>query len=155
MGKLVVVQGDAVQGTDTHTVTGPLPPPGGVYAGTAQYQYVGSITDQLSAFVKVGGKPVALVTSMSSLKPGADGGHVAALGKKFAPSAPIPTPANVVLLPAIVGVGVPNSGAGSAVLTVGGIKVLLDSDKIDTCDGFGSANSTVTAAGQSFVSCSG
>src|ERR1035438_9498532 len=151
MGKLVVVQGDAVQGTDTHTVSGTLPPPGGEYAGTAQYQYVGSITDKLSAFVKVGGKPVALLTSMSSLKTG----HVAALWKGFMPSSPIPIPANVMLNPAIVGVGVPNSGAGSTVLTVGGIKVLLDSDKIDTCDGFGSANSTVTAAGQSFVSCSG
>ena len=50
----------------------------------------------------------------------------------------------------------PNAAAGSSLLTVGGAKVLLDGDKIDTCDGLGvKANSTVTAMGQSFVSCSG
>jgi hypothetical protein len=56
----------------------------------------------------------------------------------------------------VIGTGVPNAAAGSALLTVGGVKVLLDGDKIDTCDGTGSkGNSNVTAAGQSFVSCSG
>jgi hypothetical protein len=81
MGKLVVVQRDAVQGTDTHTVTwvGPAPvnPPG---AGSANYKYVGSITAMLSNFVTIGGQPVALTSSQSSLKPGAAGGHVDALG---------------------------------------------------------------------------
>jgi hypothetical protein len=56
----------------------------------------------------------------------------------------------------VIGTGVPNTSAGSALLTIGGTKVLLDGDKIDTCDGTGGkGNSTVSAAGQSFVSCSG
>jgi hypothetical protein len=54
-----------------------------------------------------------------------------------------------------IGTGVPNTGAGSTFVTIGGTKVLLDGDKIDTCDGLSvPANSTVTAEGQDFVNCS-
>ncbi|MGA7409141.1 MAG: hypothetical protein WBW33_01580 [Bryobacteraceae bacterium] len=162
MGKLVVVQGDAVQGTDTHTVSGnatnPAPPPPTVpYAGSGSYSYKGAITQALSTFVTIGGVSVALKTSQSSLNPGelTSGGHAPLAGSNFLPPAPVPIAASLSFLPPVQGVGVPNAASGSALLTVGGVKVLLDGDKIDTCDGTGSANSTVTASGQSFVSCSG
>jgi uncharacterized Zn-binding protein involved in type VI secretion len=163
MGKLVVVQNDAVQGTDTHNVSGnatnPGPPPPTVpYVGTGKYVYTGKMTDSLSTFVKIGGKPAALVTSKSSLNPGEtapSGGHGGPSGSAFVPPAPVPIPATLAITD-VIGTGVPNASAGSALLTIGGTKALLDGDKIDTCDGAGGkANSTVTAAGQSFVSCSG
>jgi hypothetical protein len=155
MGKLVVVKGDAVQGTDTHTVTWVSPPPASATVpGTADYQYAGNITAMLSTFVTMGGQPVALVSSQSSLKPGAAGGHLPLLGTDLKPPAPPATPGSLVLVPPIIGVGKPNSASGSSLLTVGKVKVLLDGDKMDTCDGTGSANSTVTASGQNFVKCS-
>src|ERR1039457_3924201 len=82
MGKMVVVQGDAVSGKDTHKVTGFGPtPPGLVFTGSGVYVYTGSMTDSLSTFVKIGGLPVVLVASQSSLNPGETGkGHNAALG---------------------------------------------------------------------------
>jgi len=159
MSQLVVVQGDSVQGTDTHTVSGSaVGPPGTVYAGTGNYNYVGRMTGNLSTFVKIGGKPVAVITSQSSLNPGQtapSGGHSAPAGSNYVPPTPAPIPSTLNFVPLIVGTGVPNAAAGSALLTIGGVKVLLAGDKIDTCDGTGSANSTVNAVGQSFVSCSG
>jgi hypothetical protein len=155
MGKLVVVQGDAVQGKDTHTVTWVGPAPANTPAsGNADFQYVGSITAMLSAFVKMGGQAVALATSQSSLESGAAGGHLPVEAKNFQPPAPPPTPGSVMLVPPIVGVGKPNAASGSSLLTIGKVKVLLDGDKMDTCDNTGSANSTVTASGQTFVKCS-
>jgi uncharacterized Zn-binding protein involved in type VI secretion len=164
MSKLVVVKSDAVQGTDTHNVSGnatnpAAPPPTVPYTGTGRFQYLGSMTDGLSSFVKIGGKPVALVTSESSLNPGESsppgGHHSGPQGSSFVPPTPAPIPLSLSITDPI-GTGVPNSGAGSAVLTIGGVKVLLDGDKIDTCDGAGGkANSTVTASGQAFVKCSG
>jgi uncharacterized Zn-binding protein involved in type VI secretion len=153
MGKLIVVQNDAVQGTDKHPVAGSAtnpaaPPPTVPYAGTGDYQYSGKMTVLLSTFVTIGGVPVALVTSQSSLDPGA---HLAPSGSNFTPPTPVPIPATLNFVPPVVGIGVPNAASGSALLTVGGVKVLLDGDKIDTCDGTGSANSTVTASGQTFV----
>jgi uncharacterized Zn-binding protein involved in type VI secretion len=171
MGKLVVVQNDAVKGTDTHNVSGvgpnpAAPPPLAAFAGTGSYQYTGSMTDSLSTFVQIGGKPVALVTSKSSLNPNETtpptGGHSGPAGSNFAPGAlsvatlPLPLGPPLLIIKDVIGTGVPNAAAGSALLTIGGVKVLLDGDKIDTCDGTGSkGNSIVTAAGQSFVSCSG
>jgi uncharacterized Zn-binding protein involved in type VI secretion len=160
MGKPVIVQGDSVKGKDKHKVTGPAvpPPPGSTFSGTGDYQYVGGMTGNLSTFVKINGKPIALVTSQSSLNAGQTalgGGHNAASGTNFFPQSPVPVPASLNFVPPIVGTGVPNAAAGSSLLTIGGTKVLLDGDKIDTCDGTGAANSTVTATGQSFVSCSG
>jgi hypothetical protein len=162
MAKLVVVQGDGVAGTDKHNVTGnatnPAPPPPTVpYTGVGSYQYAGKMTDGLSTFATIGGKAIALVTSTSSLNPGeaATGGHAGPSGTGFVPPAPVPIP-NTLTISDVIGTGVPNAAAGSSVLTVGGTKVLLSGDKIDTCDGLGvKANSTVTATGQSFVSCSG
>ncbi len=161
MSKLVVVKGDAVQGTDTHNVKGNAtpPPPGAQYVGVGSYKYNGKMTDGLSTFVTVNGKPVALVSSKSSLNPGETapgGGHNGASGKDFVPPSPAPVLDPTLLILDPIGTGVPNAGAGSAVLTIGGVKVLLDSDKIDTCDGLNAkGNSTVTASGQSFVKCSG
>ena len=166
MGKMIVVEGDPVQGTDTHNVagTGPnpaAPPPTLPYVGTGRFQYAGSMTDSLSTFVKIDGKPVALVTSKSSLNPGETappaGGHSGPAGSGFVPGAgsgaSTPTPVTLSITDPI-GPGVPNAGAGSALLTIGGTKVLLDGDKIDTCDGLGAkGNSSVTAAGQAFVNC--
>src|SRR5215831_18054459 len=96
MGKLVVVQGDSVQGTDKHNVSGlgpnpAAPPPTASFVGTGSYQYVGSMTDSLSTFVKIDGKPAALVTSKSSLNPGETappaGRHSGPAGSNFAPGA--------------------------------------------------------------------
>jgi len=158
MGKLIVVKGDAVQGTDIHTVAGnatnpAAPPPTVPYAGSANFSYKGAMTQALATFVTIGGVPVALTTSQSSLNPGelASGGHAPASGSSFVPPTPVPIPNTLAFAPAVHGVGVPNAASGSALMTIGGVKVLLDGDKIDTCDGTGSANSTVTASGQSLV----
>lgn len=165
MGKMVVVQDDAVQGTDKHNVSGnatdPAPPPAPPtvpYVGIGSYKYAGKMTDSLSSFVKIAGKPVAVVSSKSSLNPGEtappSGGHSGPAGSNFTPTTPVPIPTTLSITDSI-GTGVPNTAAGSALLTIGGVKVLLDGDKIDTCDGLHvPANSTVTASGQSFVSCS-
>jgi hypothetical protein len=160
MAKLVIVMGDDVKGTDRHNVSGKAtpPPPGAVYTGIGSYKYAGAMTDGLSTFVTVDGKAIALVTSKSSLNPGETapgGGHVGQAGTDFVPPAPAPILDPTLLITDPIGTGIPNAGAGSGLLTIGGVKVLLDGDKIDTCDGTGhTANSTVTAAGQSFVSCS-
>jgi len=159
MGKLVVVQGDSVAGTDKHNVTGTTANPAVTYAGIGDYKYKGSVTSGLSTFVKIGGKPAALVTSNSSLDPGETvpptGGHSGPTGSGFLPPAPPPNPTTLQITDHPIGTGVPNASAGSALLTISGTKVLLDGDPIDTCDGTGrKANSTVTAHGQIFVSCS-
>jgi uncharacterized Zn-binding protein involved in type VI secretion len=136
------------------------------FVGIGSYKYNGSMTDSLSTFVQIGGKPVALVTSKSSLNPRETapptGGHSGPAGSGFTPGAgsvattPSPLGPPLLRITDVVGTGVPNAAAGSAPLTIGGVKVLLDGDKIDTCDGTGSkGNSNVTAGGQSFVSCSG
>lgn len=161
MGKLVVVKGDPVQGTDTHNVTGlakppPSPPP--TYTGTGDFTYNGAVTDELSDFVRIAGVPVALVTSSSSLNPGETspaGKHAGPQGSNFTPPAPAPEPSTLNITDSPLGTGVPNSGAGSALLTVNGVKALLDADKIDTCSGVGGlAGSAVAAQGQDFVACS-
>jgi hypothetical protein len=166
MGKLVVVEKDPVTGTDTHNIKGdatnPAPPPATIpFAGTGDYDYKGAITDKLSDFVTIGGKPVALVNSESTLDAGEDsppaGKHSGPQGKNFLPipPAPQPIPITLAIQDSPLGKGIPNSGAGSGVLTVGGVKVLLDADKIDTCSGVGApADSSVAAAGQDFVTCS-
>jgi len=167
MGTLVVVKGDPVQGADKHNVSGkgpnpaqPPTPPMLDYAGVGEFQYNGAVTDQLSDFVRIASRPVALVTSRSSLNPGEAtplaGKHSGPQGSNFVPSGPAPQPTTATLsITDTIGTGVPNAGAGSALLTVNGVKVLLDADKIDTCSGVGAqAGSTVTAQGQDFVTCS-
>lgn len=149
MAKLMVVQGDSVTGTDKHTVSGSTSSsPPAAYSGSGSYKYEGKMTDSLSTFVTIGGKPLALVTSKSSL----DSPHVASAGSDFTP--PTANPATLVFAPPVTGIGAPSAGAGSALLTIGGVKALMDGDKIDTCDGTGSQNSSVTAVGQAFVTCS-
>jgi uncharacterized Zn-binding protein involved in type VI secretion len=160
MGKLIVVEGDAVQGTDTHKVSGSASTPGGPvpYTGIGSYSYSGAMTDALSTFVTIAGTPVALVTSRSALNAGetaTGGGHNGASGSQFVPPTPVPILDATFSITDAVGPGTPNAAAGSTLVTVGGVKVLLDGDKVDTCgDLLGVANSTVTASGQSFVSCS-
>jgi uncharacterized Zn-binding protein involved in type VI secretion len=156
MGKLVVVEGDAVEGTDKHNVSGMTqsPPPPVTYAGIGSYDYHGKMTDALSTFVTIDGTPVAVVTSKSSLNAGetTGGGHFGPNGSNLLPAGANPVTLQIT---DTIGTGVPNAGAGSGVLTIDGTKVLLDGDKIDTCDGLSiPANSTVTASGQSFVTCS-
>jgi hypothetical protein len=165
MGKMIVVENDKVEGTDTHNVSGTAtsPAPAVVpFAGTASFDYAGKMTDQLSDFVKIDGKPVALTSSKSSLNPGETAPPA---GKHSAPAAKniVPSPANAPDAPILpmtaitdpVGEGRPSATAGSQFVTVGSTPVLLDGDKIDTCDGMATPmNSTVTAENQSFVSCS-
>jgi hypothetical protein len=167
MGKLVVLRGDPVHGTDKHNVsgTGPnpaAPPPSASYAGIGDYSYRGAVTDGLSDFVTVDGTPVALVTSRSSLDQGETapgGGHSGPSGSGFVPGAGTvaltPTAETLQITDSPLGTGVPSSGAGSGLVTVGGAEVLLDGDEIDTCSGIGAlAGSSVTAQGQDFVTCS-
>jgi hypothetical protein len=166
MGRLVVLKGDPVNGTDTHNVTGTGPGQNSSsdpFTGTGDYTYTGAITDRLSDFATVNGIPIALVTSGSSLDPGEatppTGGHSGPKASKFTPAkgCPVaaPDPSTTAVITDAVGPGTPNSGAGSALLTVGGTKVLLDSDAIDTCSGTGQkADSKVTAQGQELVTCS-
>lgn len=163
MGKRMIVQNDPVEGTDNHNVTGqaqnPAPPPPTVpYKGIGDFDYVGKITAQLSDFVTIDGKPIALKTSQSSLNPGESappaGRHSGPAGKNFNPPSP---PPNLLSLQVtdLIGEGKPGTSAGSSFVTVGGVKILLDGDKIDTCDGMNKpGNSTVTAKEQDFVSCS-
>ena len=161
MGKLVVVKGDPVEGTDTHNVTGQAtnpgaPPPTVPYTGVADFAYNGAMTGQLSSFVSVNGDPVALVDSRSTLNEGEAappaGPHSGPKGSNFVPAAPAPIPTTISITDTPLGTGVPNAGAGSALLTVDNVKVLLDADTIDTCSGVGgTAGSTVTAQGQDFV----
>ena len=94
MGKLVIVKDDPVQGTDRHNVSGSgTNPPATTtlsYSGVGNFSYVGRITDRLSDFVRLDGRPVALVTSQSSLDPGQDtppaGKHSGPAGSGFVPS---------------------------------------------------------------------
>lgn len=161
MGKLVVVKGDPVSGTDTHNVSGSAtnpaaPPPTVAYTGTGDFAYNGAVTGQLSDFVHISGTPVALVASRSTLNAGEDtppsGKHSGPQGSNFVPPTPVPIASTLSITDTPLGTGVPNAGAGSALLTVGGTKVLLDADKIDTCSGVGATgDSTVTAQGQDFV----
>jgi uncharacterized Zn-binding protein involved in type VI secretion len=154
MGKLVVVEGDPVTGNDIHTVSGTTSQ-GSLYLGTGKFAYNGSVTAQLSDFVSIDGTPVALVASGSSLGPTetATGGHGPLSGSDF--SAPGPAPKSPVsFLDAPLGAGSPSSGAGSGLLTVDGVKVLLDGDSFDTCGPAPTtAGSSVAAQGQEFVTC--
>ena len=165
MSKLITVDGDKVEGTDKHNVSGKgsiTAPPGtsAFSGGIADFDYKGSMTDELSDFVSIGGKQVAVVTSKSSLDPGEDstGGHAPTSAKNIVAIPPPPiTPGTetVLAISDPIGTGTPSSGAGSTFVKAGGDAVLLDGDKIDTCDGLSiPMNSTVTAENQDFVSCS-
>jgi hypothetical protein len=167
MGVLVVVKGDPVEGTDKHNVSGigpnpAAPPPTLPYSGVGDYEYLGAITDGLSDLVRIGGVPVALVTSTSSLNEGEAvppaGKHSGPQGSNFVPSptsqAPTPTAVSLSITDS-VGTGVPSADTGSGLLTVDGVNVLLDGDAVDTCSGVGGLKgSTVTAEGQDLLSCS-
>jgi uncharacterized Zn-binding protein involved in type VI secretion len=163
MGKLIVVENDKVEGTDKHNVSGQAtnpsaPPPTVPYTGVGDFDYVGKMTDQLSDFVKINGKPVALKSSKSSLNPGESspptGKHSGPAGKNFQPPAPVPIATSLSITDQI-GEGKPSATSGSSFVKVASTAVLLDGDKIDTCDGLSvPMNSTVTAEKQDFVSCS-
>jgi hypothetical protein len=164
MGKLVIVQNDKVEGTDKHNVSGnatnpAAPPPTVPYGGVGDFDYVGKMTDQLSDFVKIGGKAVAVKSSKSSLNPGENaspsGKHSGPAGKNFIPPSPAPIAITLSITDPI-GEGKPSATSGSSFVKVASSSVLLDGDKIDTCDGLSiPMNSTVTSENQDFVSCSG
>jgi hypothetical protein len=152
MAKLLVVDGDKVDGKDKHSVTGPLP--NGTYNGVGDYAYKGAVTTGLSDFVTVGGKDLAVVSSGSTLR--ADGAldHTALKGTNFVPPG-APPALSFAPPPPKLGTGKPGTGAGSTLLTVDGAAALLAGDKFDTCGvATGKGSSTVAASGQSFVTCS-
>src|SRR3954452_1565686 len=157
MSPFLVVEGDPVDGTDTHDVAGsdtsqpPVP-----YVGTGDYTYGGAVTDGLSSFVTIGGAPLAVVTSGSQLRADGAADHVAAAGGNYQPPSPAPNPATLLFQPPTgVGPGQPSANAGSALLTVNGAGALLDGDAFDTCGIPGGADSsTVAAKGQDFVTSS-
>jgi hypothetical protein len=157
MCPLLVVEDDPVDGSDTHHVSGldtNVPPV--AYIGTGDYAYKGAVTEGLSAFVTIGGAPLAVATSGSELR--ADGAmdHTAPKGGNYQPAGPAPNPATLTFVPPTgVGTGTPSTDAGSTLLTVNGEKALLDGDAFDTCGiPGGKESSTVTAQGQGFVTCS-
>ncbi|MCP4414302.1 MAG: hypothetical protein GY808_17235 [Gammaproteobacteria bacterium] len=164
MGILIVIDGDKVEGTDNHNVsgTGTLPgsPPVPLtsFTGTADFDYKGSMTDELSDMVSISDKAVALVTSKSSLDPGEDstGGHAPISAKNIVPIPTMMTNTEVVSsITESIGTGIPSSDMGSSFVKIDGDGVLFDGDSIDTCDGSGGkGTSTVTAENQDFVSCS-
>jgi hypothetical protein len=156
--KKVVVKGDPVRGTDTHKVSGTAtnqtpPPPTVPYTGTARFDYVGSMSEDLSDLLFINEVPVALKTSRSSLDPGEDvtGKHAGPKGSGFVPPTPVPT-TNTLSITDTVGPGKPSASAGSAFVTVNGDKILLDGDAMDTCDVANAiGNSKVTSEKQSLV----
>ena len=160
MGKLVIVEDDRVNGVDKHNISGlqaaGSPPPS--YSGTGEYEYHGKMVDQLSKFIQINGKPAAITSSKSTLDPGEDsfptGRHSGPRGKNFLPSVPAPNSSTLNITDPI-GTGSPSATSGSTFVKINGIAILLDGDKIDTCDGLGQTmNSSVTAGNQDFVSCS-
>ncbi|MCX5001192.1 hypothetical protein OHB05_00925 [Streptomyces sp. NBC_00638] len=159
MSKLVVVERDPVNGKDRHNVTGmTVSNPPVVYTGTAEFAYSGSMTQGLSDLVRVNEIAVALVTSRSALLPPETappaGKHSGPTGSSFVPPAPAPQPLSLVITDAPLGTGTPNAAAGSALLTINGVKVLLDGDPIDSCSGIGApAGSNVRVQGQNFLTC--
>jgi hypothetical protein len=151
VAKRVIVRNDPVTGSDIHSVAGqgtdssgaPVP-----YQGKGTYPYDGAMTDGLSDLVTIGGAPIAVVTSGSSLR----GGHAPAGGQPFVPPAsPTPTPATLTFT-AAVGPGTPTAGAGSSFVAVAGQFVLLEGDTLDTCGAEkGRGNSSVASTQQDFV----
>lgn len=157
MSKPLVVKGDPVDGTDTHNVTGSTSSnPPTPFSGTGDYAYKGEVKGGVSDFVTVGGKALAVVSSTSSLRTEGTTDHEAPAGSSFKPDSPPPSPETLTFVPPDgVGTGKPSEDAGSALLTVGGVKVLLDGDAFDTCGiPGGTKSSTVTAKQQGFVTCS-
>lgn len=163
MAKLIVVEGDKVEGVDRHNVSGNATNPSGTpptipYVGVAEFEYAGAMTDALSDFVRIDGTAVALVSSKSSLDIGEDvpvaGKHSGPQGSNFIPPSPAPIAASLSITDP-VGEGTPSATSGSGFVRVAEDAMLLDGDSIDTCDGLSiPMNSTVTAEGQDFVSCS-
>ena len=113
------------------------------------------MTQELSDFVKIDGKPVALKSSISSLdsgQTGPSGKHYGPNGSSFKPDTADPLTLGIT---GPIGAGKPSAQSGSSFVTINNKAILLDGDKIDTCDGMGATgNSTVTAEGQKFVFCS-
>lgn len=156
MGKAVIIADDPVTGKDKHNVAGldSTPPPAGPkpYKGVGEFAYKGKMKTSLSSLVKIGGKAVAVRTSGSMLDP-APGDHIPVKGSNWQPT-PAPNVATLQITDPI-GPGRPSAGSGSAFVKAGGSSLLLDGDRIDTCDGTGATgNSSVSAKGQQFVTCS-
>ena len=109
MGKLIVVQGDKVQGTDKHNVAGnatnpSAPPPTVPYKGVGDFEYDGTMVNGLCTFVKIGGRPVAVVSSQSMLDANGQINHTGPKGSNFQPPSPPPIAATLTITDPI-GVG--------------------------------------------------
>ncbi|MBZ0288219.1 MAG: hypothetical protein K8I30_11440 [Anaerolineae bacterium] len=150
MAKKVIVQNDVVSGTCKHAYAG-QDASSAPCNGTGDYSYSGKMDAQLSDFVTIGGKPMALKTSQSHL-PSGDPAHLATAATVKNPASCTPASFTTLLT---VGLGKPNSAAGSTFVTVGGTAVLLDSDKMDTCgEETNNGASSVASSQQTFVNCS-
>jgi hypothetical protein len=104
--------------------------------------------------VTVGGKPLAAVTSGSTLRADGTAAHTASAPKEgsLVPSNLTPI---AFVPPTGIGEGKPSKGAGSTLLVVDGSAALLAGDAFDTCGvATGKDRPTVAASGQSFVTCS-
>ncbi|MFJ4245048.1 hypothetical protein ACIP17_31115 [Streptomyces iakyrus] len=160
MAKLIAVENDPVTGKDMHNVSGATTSnPPTAYTGLAEFAYSGVLTQGLSDLLRINDTPVALMTSRSTLPPiemtPPVGRHSGPMGSNFVPPAPPPQPLTLVITDAVLGGGTPSATAGSALLTVNGVRVLLDGDAIDTCSGVGApAGSKVSATLQNVVTCS-
>jgi hypothetical protein len=158
MSKLLAVKGDPVDGKDTHAVSGTAKSnPTSPYSGTGDYTYKGEVKTGLSDLVTIAGTPLAVVSSGSDLRSDGQTDHQPQSGSNFKPQSPPPnTELPIAFVPPTgVGPGKPSAGAGSALLTVDGVKALLHGDAFDTCGIKGGVkSSTVTASGQAFVTCS-
>ena len=147
MAKIVVAR-DKVDGADKHQVN--ITVSGNPAVGVGDYDYKGEVSTGLSDFVSVDGTFVGLVSSGSKLRSDGVSAHAAPGATSVTPT-PDGAPVSFVV-PAGVGDGVPSSGTGSPLFTVGGVKVLLDGDKFDTCGiATGIGKASVAASGQDWV----
>jgi uncharacterized Zn-binding protein involved in type VI secretion len=154
MGKLLVLRNDPVDGTDKHAVSGSTTSnPPTPYTGVGEYTYGGAVTSGLSDFVTIDKVPVALVGSASTLRADSKTKHQALSGSNFKPPSPPPDTATLAFaVTAGVGDGAPAATAGSSLLTIGGVKALLDGDTFDTCKiATGKGAATVAAKAQDWV----
>ena len=162
MGRALIVENDPVRGTDTHNVSGSnTNAPPDPYTGTGDYDYDGAMTERLIDFVtdrRDERSPWSPAGARCSTRTRTAAGGEGTQARRAATSRRRRrrrTPRRWSITDAPLGTGVPNAGAGSTLLTVDGVQVLLDGDDIDTCSGVGApAGSTVTATGQDFVTCS-
>lgn len=134
--KALVVEGDEVKGTDTHSVT--VTVPGGTSPGKASYEWTGKTAAGDGSFFKVGGKAVCTTGDKTASGP----------SHTLDPDSVDPKGTVQSVTPPPSDAAAPSQGAGSSFFTVAGQPVLLDKDTFDGCDNAVGAvgNLTVTAS---------